>query len=182
MRICAMLVLLLAADCTTPPSTAKPAVETIAVAPSKEKRSMTTSEVAAGYRATGPFEVTMVPPQPAYDTVDEVALGRITINKVFHGDLEATSVVEMLTAMTGVMGSAGYVAIERVVGTLHGRRGTFVLQHSGSMTRGEQQMAVSIVPDSGTGELKGIDGRMVINIADGKHSYVLDYRLSPSSP
>ena len=140
---------------------------------------MTTSEVAAGYRrATGPFEVTMVPPQPPYDTVDEVALGRITINKVFQGDVEATSVVEMMTAMSGVKGSGAYVAIERVVGTLNGRKGTFVLQHSGTMAHGEQHLAVSIVPDSGTGELKGIDGKMVINIIDGKHSYVLDYRLA----
>ena len=139
---------------------------------------MTTSEVAAYHQATGPFEVTMVPPQPAYDTVDEVALGRMTINKRFRGDLEATSVVEMLTAMTGVKGSAGYVAIERVTGTLQGRTGTFVLQHTGTMTRGEQHLTVSIVPDSGTGELRGIDGKMVINIVDGKHSYVLDYRLT----
>jgi Protein of unknown function (DUF3224) len=143
---------------------------------------MTTSEAAAEYhRAVGPFDVTMVPPQPAYDTVDEVALGRMTINKRFHGDLEATSTVEMMTAMTGVKGSAGYVAIERVTGTLQGRTGSFVLQHSGTMTRGEQHLAVSIVPDSGTGELKGIDGSMVINIVDGKHSYVLDYRLPEGS-
>lgn len=140
---------------------------------------MTISEVAAGYRrATGSFEVTMVPPQPAYDTVDDVALGRMTINKRFQGDLEGTSTVEMLTAMTGVKGSAGYVAIERVTGTLQGRSGTFVLQHSGTMTRGEQHLAVSIVPDSGTRELKGIDGSMTIIIAEGKHSYVLDYRLA----
>ncbi len=172
-KTCAMLALLLAVHCTTQPSATKPAAE-----PNKEKHSMTTSEVAAGYRrATGPFEVTMVPPQPSHDTVDEVALGRMTINKVLHGDLEATSVVEMLTAMTGVKGSGGYVAIERVTGTLQGRRGTFVMQHSGTMTRGEQQLVVSIVPDSGTGELKGIDGSMAINIVDGKHSYVLNYRL-----
>ncbi len=161
MRICAILLLFLAAGCTTQPSPTKPAVKPAAET-TKEKHSMTTSEV---------------PPQPAYDTVDEVALGRMTINKVLHGDLEGTSVVEMMTAMSGVKGSGAYVAIERLVGTLHGRRGTFVLQHSGTMAHGEQQLAVAIVPDSGTGELKGIDGKMVITIVDGKHSYVLDYRL-----
>jgi hypothetical protein len=84
----------------------------------------------------------------------------------------------MLTAGTDVPGSAGYVAMERVTGTLHGRSGTFVLQHSGTMTRGAPQLAITVVPDSGTGELTGLGGKMAIIIADGKHSYELDYTLA----
>jgi len=102
----------------------------------------------------------------------------MSIDKQFQGDLEATSQGEMLTAGTAVQGSAGYVAIERVSGTLHGRRGTFILQHSGTMTRGAPQLAVTVVPDSGTGELAGLSGRMTITIADGKHSYELEYALA----
>lgn len=100
------------------------------------------------------------------------------MDKRFHGDLEATSKGEMLTAGTSVEGSAGYVAIERVSGTLHGRRGTFVLQHSGTMTRGAPQLTITVVPDSGTNELVGLAGRMVITIADGKHSYDFEYTLA----
>jgi hypothetical protein len=138
---------------------------------------MTTSQTPSGdLRATGPFEVTMHP-QPPYDNLDGVSLGRITINKRFHGDLDGTSVVEMLSAMTSVNGSAGYVAIERVVGTLKGRVGSFVLQHSGTMNRGEAQLTVSIVPDSGTGDLKGLAGTMAIDVPDGQHAYTLNYRM-----
>ena len=84
----------------------------------------------------------------------------------------------MLAAMTGVKGSAGYVAIEQVTGTLHGRSGAFVLQHSGTMTRGAPQLIVSVVPDSGTGELAGLAGTMTIVIADGKHSYDFEYTVA----
>ncbi len=141
---------------------------------------MSSSEIPTGYhRATGSFEITATP-QPPYDTADGVTLGRMTITKQFHGALEATSLVEMLSAMTSVKGSAGYVAIERVVGTLDGRAGSFVLQHSGTMTRGEPQLSVSIVPDAGTGELKGIVGKMMIDIVDKKHFYTLDYKLGDS--
>ena len=144
---------------------------------SKENRSMTSSELPSGYhRATGTFEITMSP-HPPYDTSGGITIGRVTINKQFHGALEGTSVVEMLSAMTGVKGSAGYVAIERVTGTLDGRTGSFVLQHSGTMTRGAPQLAVSIVPDSGTGELIGIAGTFTIDIVEGKHLFTLDYRL-----
>lgn len=138
---------------------------------------VTNSALPNGYRrATGFFEVTMNP-LPPYDTADGISLGRTTINKRFHGDLEATSVVEMIGAMTSVRGSAGYVAIERIVGTLAGRSGSFVLQHSGTMTRGEAQLTVSVVPDSGTGELKGISGKMAIDIVEGKHTFSLDFVL-----
>ena len=101
----------------------------------------------------------------------------MTIDKQFHGDLEATSKGQMLAFSTDVKGSAGYVAMEQVNGTLHGRTGTFVLQHSGTMTRGAPQLSLTVVPDSGTGELVGLAGKMNIIIADGKHSYEFDYTL-----
>ena len=107
-------------------------------------------------------------------------MGRLSINKTFSGDLQATSQGEMLSAQTEVKGSAGYVAMERVTGTLQGRSGSFVLQHSGTMNRGTPQLTVSVVPDSGTGELAGISGTLSIQIADGKHSYSMDYEISPS--
>jgi Protein of unknown function (DUF3224) len=139
---------------------------------------MTDMPVPTGFhRAAGRFKVTMNP-QPPYDTADGVMLGRTTITKRFHGQLEATGTVEMLSAVTEVQGSAGYVAIERVVGTLDGRAGSFVLQHSGTMTRGVPQLTVSVVPDSGTGALKEIAGTMTIDIVGGKHLYTLDYRLA----
>jgi hypothetical protein len=102
----------------------------------------------------------------------------LSIDKQFHGGLEATSKGVMLAAMTAVKGSAGYVAIEKVSGTLGGRSGTFVLQHSGIMNRGAPQLIITIVPDSGTGELAGIAGKMAINIVEGKHFYEFDYTLA----
>ncbi len=131
-------------------------------------------------RASGTFEVRLNP-QPQDDQAEEAMLGRMSIDKQFHGDLEATSRGQMLTAGTAVTGSAGYVAIERVSGTLHGRRGTFVLQHSGTMTRGVPQLSVTVVPDSGTGELVGLAGQMAIVIADGTHSYDFEYTLGEAS-
>ena len=95
----------------------------------------------------------------------------MAIDKQFQGDLTGSSKGEMLTAMTETKGSAGYVAIERVTGTLHGRRGSFVLQHSGTMTRGAPHLVITVVPDSGTDQLTGLSGTMTITIADGKHSY-----------
>jgi hypothetical protein len=126
-------------------------------------------------RATGTFNVKLTP--QAGTSGGEPAVGRMTIDKQFHGDLEATSRGEMLAVMTTVQGSAGYVAMEVVSGTLAGRRGTFALQHSGSMDRGTPSLSVQVVPDSGTGELAGLAGAMRIIIADGKHSYEMDYRL-----
>jgi len=128
-------------------------------------------------RASGTFEVKLSP-QAADDKSEDTTLGRMSIDKQFHGDLEATSKGQMLTAGTAVKGSAGYVAIERVSGTLHGRSGSFVLQHSGTMTRGAPQLTVTVVPDSGTGQLVGLAGKMAINIADGKHSYDFEYMLT----
>jgi len=128
-------------------------------------------------RATGPFDVKMTP--EAADTEGEgSALGRMAITKTYHGDLEATARGTMLTAGTSVEGSAAYVAVERVTGTLHGRRGTFALQHMGTMTRGEPSLTITVVPDSGTGELAGLSGKLAIVIVGGKHSYELDYTLA----
>lgn len=127
-------------------------------------------------RAIGTFEVN-VHQQAPYDTTDGISLGRTTIDKRFEGDLDATSTVEMLSAGTAVKGSAAYVAIERVVGSLKGRAGGFVLQHSGTMKQGEPSMTVTVVPDSGTGALVGISGRMTIHIVEGKHSFTFDYAL-----
>jgi len=125
--------------------------------------------------AIGTFEVKLTP-QPVDDAAPTV--GRMSIDKQFHGDLEAVSHGLMLTAVTTVKGSAGYVAIEQVTGSLHGRSGAFVLQHTGTMTRGAPQLIVSAVPDSGTGELAGVAGTMTFTISDGKHSYDFEYTLA----
>ena len=101
----------------------------------------------------------------------------MTISKTLHGDLEGTSQGDMLAANTTVEGSAAYVAIERITGTLAGRTGSFVLQHSGTMTRGAPHLLVTVVPDSGTGDLAGLTGTFGIIIADGKHSYDFEYSL-----
>ncbi|HKE49508.1 MAG TPA: DUF3224 domain-containing protein [Rhodanobacteraceae bacterium] len=129
--------------------------------------------------AKGPFDVKLDPqPLAVEDEGEGAARGRLAIDKQFHGDLAATSKGEMLSAMTGTQGSAGYVAIEKVTGTLGGRRGTFVLQHNATMTRGAPYLNIVVVPDSGTGELAGLSGTMKIVIADGgRHFYELDYSL-----
>ncbi len=128
-------------------------------------------------RATGTFEVKLNP-QKLADGAADSTLGRLSIDKQFHGDLEAVSTGEMLSAGTSVKGSAGYVAIERVSGTLQGRSGAFALQHSGTMTRGAAQLSVTVVPDSGTDQLAGLAGQMTINIVDGKHFYDFDYTIA----
>jgi hypothetical protein len=127
--------------------------------------------------AAGIFEVKLVP-QPASDSASDSILGRMTIEKHFHGDLEASSTGQMLTAGTSVKGSAGYVAIEKVTGALHGHNGSFILQHTGTMNRGVPQLSVTVVPDSGADQLVGLTGTMLINIVDGKHSYDFDYTLA----
>ena len=130
--------------------------------------------------ASGTFDVKLAPQAPE-DAVGDPTVGRMSIDKVFHGDLEGTSRGQMLAVSGDVKGSAGYVAMERVAGILHGRTGTFALQHSGTMTRGVPQLSVTVVPDSGTGELVGIAGALTITIADKKHFYSLDYQLTPAS-
>lgn len=120
--------------------------------------------------ARGPFEVKLAP-QPT-----DSPLGRMSIDKQFHGDIEATSKGEML-ASRGELGSGGYVAMEKVTGTLHGKSGSFVLQHSSTMNRGAPTQSVTVVPDTGTDQLVGLTGKMVI-IIDGKaHSYEFEYEL-----
>ena len=125
----------------------------------------------------GSFEV-KVSAEPAHDVVDGVALSRATCDKRFSGPLDATGLVSMLAVRSPVEGSAAYVAIERISGTLDGKRGTFVVQHVGTMTRGGPSLVITIAPDSGTGELAGISGRMSIQIIEGKHFYELDYDLA----
>jgi hypothetical protein len=126
--------------------------------------------------AHGTFDV-QLNPQPDEQAAD-AALGRLSIDKQFHGDLAGTSKGQMLSAGTEVAGSAGYVALERVSGTLHGRSGSFVLQHNGTMARGAAQLTITVVPDSGTDQLVGLAGTMALVIADGKHSYDFEYTLA----
>jgi flagellar basal body rod protein FlgG len=126
--------------------------------------------------ASGSFEVKLTPQDGEGSPV-----GRLLIDKQFHGDIEATSTGQMLAFGTAVEGSAGYVAIEQATGTVSGRSGSFVLQHNGTMARGEGQLVITVVPDSGTGELAGLAGTMTITIADGKHLYGFDYTLDGSA-
>jgi uncharacterized protein DUF3224 len=126
--------------------------------------------------AAGTFEVTLTP-QSTDEEPEGSTLARLSIDKTFRGDLEATSRGEMLSAGTRTKGSAGYVAVERVTGALHGRRGSFVLKHDGTMTRGTPELTVRVVPDSGTGELVGLAGGMRIIVEPGKHAYEMDYTL-----
>ncbi|MGC2269867.1 MAG: DUF3224 domain-containing protein [Candidatus Acidiferrales bacterium] len=130
--------------------------------------------------ATGTFDVKVIPNAPE-DREDGSTLGQMSLDKQYHGDLEGASKGQMLTAATEVKGSAGYVAMERFTGTLNGRKGSFVLQHTGTMNRGALQLSVTVVPDSGTGELVGLTGKMAIIIADGKHSYDFEYTLPDTS-
>ncbi|MED5620598.1 DUF3224 domain-containing protein [Ideonella sp. BN130291] len=126
--------------------------------------------------ATGPFEVKLNPEAPSAPA-SAAGLGRMSLDKQFHGDLEARSQGEMLAFRSPVEGSAGYVAMETVTGRLHGREGSFTLQHSSTMRRGAPVQSISVVPDSGTGELTGLEGRMTIIIEGGKHSYRFEYSL-----
>jgi hypothetical protein len=131
---------------------------------------------------TGPFDVKITPQKPDTQIARAANLGRLTIDKRYHGDLEAIAKGEMLAAQTETKGSAGYVALERVTGRLKGRSGSFVLQHNGTMNRGAAELTVTVVPDSGAGELRGLSGKMRIVIAaDGAHSYEFDFKLEPGS-
>ncbi len=127
---------------------------------------------------TGTFEVKLVP-QPMHEAITPGTLNRMSLDKKFLGPLDATSKGEMLSAMGAIKGSAGYVALERVTGSLEGRKGSFVLQHTGTMNRGTPSLSITVVPDSGTDELVGLSGKMNIIIADGKHSYEFTYSLQP---
>jgi len=128
--------------------------------------------------AKGSFTVQMKP-LDAPGAVEGVSTGRMSLDKRFEGDLEGTGRGEMLTALTPVKGSAGYVAIERFTGTLHGRAGSLVFQHSGTMNQGAQQLSITVVPGSGTGALAGILGVFRLNIVEGRHLYEFEYTLPP---
>jgi hypothetical protein len=141
----------------------------LAAAPTITKETIT-------MQAKGTFDVQLTPQDAATD-IGATKIGRMKLDKQFHGDLAAASVGEMLAMRTDVQGSAGYVAMEHVNGTLQGRKGTFVLQHSGTMNRGAAALDLNVVPDSGTGELKGLSGSMKIEIVEGKHRYIMDYVL-----
>lgn len=131
-------------------------------------------------RASGTFDVKMIP-QPAEPQVGDASIGRMALDKQYHGDLAATGKGQMLAVRTSVDGSAGYVAMEQVSGRLHGRCGAFALQHSGTMTRGAPTLSISVVPDSGSGELLGLVGTLTIILADGKHACEFEYTL-PDAP
>jgi len=129
------------------------------------------------HTVTGPFDVKRAA-QPLSAVAEHSGLGRMSLDKRFHGALEAASTGEMLAFGNPASGSAGYVAMEKVGGTLDGRAGTFVLQHSSTMTRGEPTQSIAVVPDSGTDALAGLVGRMVVDIApDGAHTYRFEYSL-----
>ena len=135
----------------------------------------TPKEAFTTMHAAGPFDVKITPQD---DNSSDPLLNRMTLEKQYHGDLEATGKGQMLTAGTEVKGSGAYVAIEKVSGTLKGRSGSFVLQHFGTMAQNVPELIVVVVPDSGTGEFKGLTGKMTIHIAaDGKHSYEFEYTL-----
>ncbi len=139
-------------------------------APSSEESSVTTT-----HHAVGPFDVKLAPFKS--DSIDP-SISAMSIDKQFHGSLDATSKGVMLAVSTDVKGSAGYVAMEKVTGTLDGRKGTFVLQHTATMDRGKPSLSITVVPDSGTGELTGLAGKLDIQIAEGgKHSYDFEYSL-----
>jgi hypothetical protein len=129
-------------------------------------------------RARGEFTVNLQPLEPFIKGSAGVHLERLSITKTFHGDLVAASQGEMLSVRTDDKDSAGYVAIEQVDGALKGKTGTFVLQHYGIINRGEQRLVLEVVPDSGTGKLESLSGKMIIKIENGKHFYEFDYSLT----
>jgi hypothetical protein len=126
--------------------------------------------------AKGTFDAKTTP-IAAEDATNDTAIGRFALDKQYHGDLEGTSKGEMLGAGNPATGNAGYVAIERFNGILEGQSGSFSLQHMGTMNHGKYELTVLVVPGSGTGGLTGIDGKMKIIIAGGKHSYEFEYTL-----
>jgi len=144
--------------------------------PNSSQANLSQKEAIVMNHAKGTFEVKLSPLTADSDP----SLGRMSIDKQIHGDLEATTKGEMMSFMSSVKGSAGYVAMEKVSGTLAGHQGTFVLQHSATMTRGTPEMSITVVPDSGTDQLVGLTGKFTIIIADGKHSYDFEYSLTAS--
>jgi hypothetical protein len=151
-------------------------IPAIAESDSSVADDQTVREQTVSRHARGTFQVKMAP-QGEVDSLDGTSLGRMSLDKTFLGDLVATGKGQMLTGMTGTEGSAVYVAVERVVGTLDGHEGAFVLVHRGIMNRNVPEMAVRIVPDSGSGALAGIAGEMTIAVVDGEHRYDLAYTM-----
>lgn len=129
------------------------------------------------HHATGTFEVKLAPQKADNPQAEAAALGRMSLDKEFHGDLEATGQGEMLSFLDREKASGGYVAMERVTGKLQGREGSFILQHNATMNRGAAEMNIMVVPDTGTGQLAGIAGSMTVRIDGGQHFYDFDYTL-----
>ena len=150
------------------------------ITPALAQTSALQKETPMTQHANGTFDV-KITPQGTEDKEAAAGLGRMSIEKQIHGDLTGTSKGEMLTGMSEVKGSGAYVAIERITGTLNGRTGSFILQHAGTMAHGEQHLSITVVPDSGTGQLVGIAGTFNLTITDGKHFYDLAYTL-PETP
>lgn len=131
--------------------------------------------------ARGAFDVTLEP-HPMHEDAPSPPLGRLAIAKQYQGDLEAESVGEMLSAVTEIKGSRAYVAFEKVTGTLLGRIGSFILQHTGVVTRGAPRLSVRVVPDSGTDDLRGLTGSMTIDVVEGTHYYSMEFSLPTGEP
>ena len=127
--------------------------------------------------ARGPMDVS-IEAEPPFLEQDDLKLNRNVVRKVFSGDMAGASEAQMIAAVTATPGSAGYVAIEHFTGSVGGKSGSFVLQHGGLMNRGDGRLEVTIVPDSGTGELAGISGTLEIHNEEGQHSYALDYEVA----
>jgi hypothetical protein len=136
------------------------------------------SEIGNKMKVAGEFQVKLEPMDFYAKGAEGINFGRMSIDKTFSGALEAASKGEMLSAMTPTKGSAGYVAIEQVIGSLSGKTGSFVLQHFGTMNRGKDSLVLEVVPDSGSGELTGLSGKMLIKMENGKHLYEFEYELS----
>lgn len=154
-------------------------ISTVSIARTQTNPSTAQKAATMSKRAIGTFDVKLS--IQTDDKIGDPTIGRMSIDKVFHGDLEATSKGQMLSTVTEVKGSAGYVAIERVTGTLQGHTGSFSLQHNATMNRGVPELNVIVIPDSGTGQLVGLTGKLNIIITDGKHSYEFDYTLPDSA-
>jgi hypothetical protein len=145
-----------------------------------QNSAIATREAAAMHQVTGSFDVKVAPQKPDNPQAEASGLGRMSLDKQFHGPLEAASQGEMLSFLDREKGSGGYVAMERVTGKLDGNSGSFVLQHNATMNRGAPDLNIIVVPDSGTGELTGISGSMKIRIENGKHFYDFDYTIEPA--
>jgi Protein of unknown function (DUF3224) len=153
------------------------AIIALALARLADAETPTGKEATMSLHAKGPFDVKVLP-QPADLKVGHETIGRMGLDKRFHGDLDAVSLGQMLAFMGEAKDSGSYVAVERVDGTLGGKKGTFALHHLGIMDKGAQTLTIGVVPGSATGELAGLTGSMKIVIApDGAHSYEFDYAL-----